>query len=121
MIKGLGNDLVEIERIRQSIQKHGSRFLDKVFTPKEQTYCLSYNDNAPRFAGRFSAKEAVVKALGTGFGKEVSFLDVEIINNELGKPVCTLSSSVMLRFEDPEILITITHSKEFAAAVALWQ
>src|SRR5271155_5534584 len=85
-ILGIGNDIIEVERIRKSIDTHGLRLLTRLFTTKEQDYCLKYKDPVPHFAGRFSAKEAVVKALGTGFGEHVSWLDIEILNDTLGKP-----------------------------------
>ncbi len=65
-ILGIGTDIIEIPRIQEAISKHGTRFLDRLFTEEEQRYCQGYADAIPRFAGRFAAKEAVVKALGTG-------------------------------------------------------
>lgn len=120
MTKGLGNDIIEIERIRQTIEKHGPRFYQKIFTEKELDYCLSHKDSAPILAGRFAAKEAIAKALGTGFGKSVSFLDIEISNDELGRPLVEFSDSINQDFNSPQVLITISHCKDYASAVALW-
>src|ERR1700733_14299483 len=99
-ILGIGNDILEIERIRQSIETHGKRFLSRFFTSQEQEYCLKYADAAPHFAGRFSGKEAIAKALGTGFGKHTSWLDIEILNDAQGKPIVHLSSSLKTKHAD---------------------
>jgi len=118
--QGLGNDIIEIERIRLSIDRHGQHFLNRLFTQREQDYCYKFKDPVPHFAGRFSAKEAVAKALGTGFGAEVAWHDIEILGNELGKPIVHLSESVKKRFNNPRILVSISHSTTHATAVALW-
>ena len=86
MIKGIGNDIIEIKRVRKAIKEHGQPFLDRVYTKKEQEYCLSQKDPYPRFAGRFAAKEAIVKALGWGFGKEISWKDIDIGADAKGNP-----------------------------------
>lgn len=119
-IKGIGNDIIEIERVAGSIERHGQHFLDRLFTAKEQVYCKKYKDPAPNFAGRFSAKEAIVKALGTGFGAQVQWHEIEILNDNLGKPLVKFSDSLKERFCNPTILISISHCKEYATAVALW-
>lgn len=93
-ILGIGNDIIEIERIRKSIDTYGLRLISRLFSTKEQDYCLKYKDPVPHFAGRFSAKEAVVKALGTGFGEHASWLDIEIINEASGKPCVHFSSTL---------------------------
>lgn len=120
MTKGVGIDLIEIDRIRQTIEKHGTHFYKKVFVEREIAYCLSHKDPAPPLAARFAAKEAIAKALGTGFGKTVSFLDIEITNDELGRPSVELSDSLNESFNFPQILVSMSHSKEFATAIAYW-
>jgi holo-[acyl-carrier protein] synthase len=119
-IQGLGNDIIEIERIRLSIERHGQHFLNRLFTQREQDYCYKFKDPVPHFAGRFSAKEAVAKALGTGFGADVSWHDIEILGNELGKPLVHLSDAAKKRFNNPRILVSISHSTTHATAVAIW-
>ncbi len=119
-MKGIGNDIVEIERIRLSIERHGHHFLDRLFTQKEQDYCLKYTDSAPHFAGRFAAKEAIVKALGTGFGSEVQWRDIAIHADTKGKPIVILSPSIKERFQNPTILVSISHSDEYATAIAVY-
>ena len=79
MIKGLGNDILEIDRIRRVIESHGSQFYKKIFNQRELEYCLAHKDVATFLAGRFAAKEAIAKAMGTGFGASLSFLDIEIL------------------------------------------
>lgn len=118
--QGLGNDIIEIERIRLSIERHGQHFLNRLFTQREQDYCYKFKDPVPHFAGRFSAKEAVAKALGTGFGADVSWHDIEILGNELGKPIVHLSDAAKKRFDNPRILVSISHSTSHATAVAIW-
>ncbi|MBI3508282.1 MAG: holo-ACP synthase [Chlamydiia bacterium] len=121
MTKGLGNDIIEIARMRISIDRHGLHFLNRLFTQREQDYCYKFQDPVPHFAGRFAAKEAIAKALGTGFGAEVSWHDLEILNDDLGKPMVFLSDRLMRRFQNPKILVAISHSVDYATAVALWE
>ena len=110
MIQGIGTDIIEIERIRESIEKYGSHFLDRLFTKKEQDYCKQHSNFATHFAGRFAAKEAISKALGTGFGKELSFLDLEILNEPSGKPIVQ---------KRPNIHVSISHCESYAVAMAI--
>ncbi|MCB1085059.1 MAG: holo-ACP synthase [Chlamydiia bacterium] len=120
MIKGVGNDIIEIDRIRKTIEKHGAHFYKKFFTEAELDYCLAHKDPALPVAGRFAAKEAIAKALGTGFGKSVSFLDLEIINDALGRPIVECSDSFNEHFSFPQLLVSISHCNTHASAVALW-
>lgn len=119
-ILGLGNDIIEIDRIRESIQRHGTHFLDKLFTEKEQAHCLQFKDSAPHFAGRFAAKEAIAKALGTGIGAELAWHDLEVLNDEHGKPVVHFSSTAQKKFKNPKMLVSISHCHSYATAVAIW-
>lgn len=119
-VHGLGNDIIEIERVQQGFEAHGQPFLDRLFTVKEQEYCQIHSDPFPRYAGRFAAKEAIVKALGCGFGAEAGWHDIEIIADAKGKPVVHLSEGLRKRFDEPKILVTISHCKDYAAAVAIW-
>jgi holo-[acyl-carrier protein] synthase len=86
MIVGSGIDLTEIGRIQQSIDRFGSRFLNRVFTPAEQAYCLRKRNSAESFAARFAAKEAAAKALGTGISQGVSWLEIEVVRERGGRP-----------------------------------
>lgn len=121
MIKGIGTDIIEVSRIEDIINKYGQKFLDKVFTEKEQAYCNMHSKNARNYAGRFAAKEAVVKALGIGLSEGLSWLDIEIINNEQGKPILALSSSFKQHFKNPVIHLSISHCHAYATATAIWE
>jgi holo-[acyl-carrier protein] synthase len=115
----LGNDIIEVERIGKAIRRYGQKFLDRLFTPGEQAYCLKHRDSDLRFAGRFAAKEAVAKALGTGFNASLSWLDIEIVNDSAGKPIAVLSERSRQTFGDPSLHVSISHCKLYATAVAL--
>ena len=119
-ILGLGNDIVEISRVRQSIERHGLHFLNRLFTHREQDYCYKFKDPVPHFAGRFAAKEAIAKALGTGFGGQLSWHDLEILNDENGKPEIVFSAEAEKRFNHPQLMVSISHATEHATAVAIW-
>jgi len=120
-IKGIGTDIVEIERLRSIIKRKGQPFLEKIFTESERKYCLKFKDTIIHYAARFCAKEAIAKALGTGFGKNLSFLDIEILNDEKGKPLVKLSKKAEKKFDYPDILISISHTKTLTTAFALFQ
>lgn len=119
MILGIGNDILEIERVHEAIATQGDRFIEKLFTKREQAYCSNYKDPVPHYAARFSAKEAIVKALGTGFGEMAAFHDIEIINDELGKPEVFFSDALNSRFKNPEVLLSISHCKSYVSTVAI--
>jgi holo-[acyl-carrier protein] synthase len=120
MIKGIGTDIIEIDRFKTLMERHPQRFLIRLFTEKEQEYCLKFKDQDRHFAGRFSAKEAVAKALGCGFGAKLSYLDISIENNIEGKPIVTLSKEAQQRFGHPRIEISLSHCVTFATATAIW-
>lgn len=115
-----GIDIVEIERIRDAVEKAGDGFLRRVFTDREIAYCQSKGKACmSSYAARFSAKEAVSKALGTGIARGVSFQDIEIRNDDLGKPQAVLSGEAEERFREiggKTMDISLTHSREYAAA-----
>ena len=110
-MKGVGNDIIEIDRIRKSIAQHQEHFLNRIFTEEEQNYCLKFSDSAIHFAGRFSAKEAIAKALGVGFGAHLSWLDIEILNDPNGKPTVKFSDRIQKTWKNPNILVSISHSE----------
>ncbi|MBA2369649.1 MAG: holo-ACP synthase [Candidatus Protochlamydia sp.] len=120
MILGIGNDIIEIKRIEHNIQRYQQRFLDRVFTPHEQGYCQKRKVPALHYAGRFAAKEAIVKALGTGFRNGLTWLDIEINNDALGKPFIKLSPKAEKVFDSPFLMISISHCSEYATAFAIW-
>lgn len=121
MIRGIGIDIIEVARIEANIHKYGQKFLDKVFTEEEQKYCQSFRQSSKNFAGRFAAKEAVVKALGTGLTGGLSWTDLAILNNEQGKPYLALTDTFKKHFKNPLIHISISHCQEYATATAIWE
>ncbi|NUN08563.1 MAG: holo-ACP synthase [Ignavibacteriaceae bacterium] len=122
MIFGLGIDIIEIERIRQSIEKFGDKFLEKVFTEGEITYCKSKADQYQHFAARFAAKEAVSKSLSDLWKSEYGWKHIEIINNEKGKPEAVLTGALGENaYQNLDIHISISHSHNYACCVAITQ
>jgi holo-[acyl-carrier protein] synthase len=119
MIYGIGTDIIEVSRIQQSIERYGPRFLDRVFTEEEQKYCSRYRESYRHYAGRFAAKEAAVKALGTGFSGGINWLDVAVTNDETGKPCIILSKSLSERFNNPTLHLSISHCNEYATAFVI--
>lgn len=110
-----GIDIIEIDRIAKAIDRYGDRFLNKVFTRTEVKYCRSKPRSAQHFAARFAAKEAVFKAIG---GTEnLWFNQIEILNHPSGQPQVRFIDSEHFKGED--FRISISHSKDFAAAVAI--
>lgn len=120
MIKGLGTDIIEIDRVRKSIERHGLHFLNRLFSQKEQDYCYKFKDPVPHFAGRFAAKEAIVKAFGTGIGAQASWLDLEILHDDHGKPLVHLTKEALSHFGKGQILLSISHCESYATATAIW-
>ncbi|MBF0445320.1 MAG: holo-ACP synthase [Magnetococcales bacterium] len=119
MIIGIGTDLVKIERLQKSIDRFGQRFIDKVFSPIEHDYCLNRSDIASCLAKRFAAKEAFVKALGTGMREGIWFRDVTISNNSYGSPSISLSGQAAKRLESIEpYLVHVSLSDEGGFAQA---
>ena len=120
-ILGIGTDIIEIDRIAMAIKRHGTHFLDRIFTDYERKYAQKYSSPEAVFAGRFAAKEAISKAFGTGITVEVGWKDIEIINGQKGEPIVKLSSSLQSKFPESEVLISISHCREYATAFAIWQ
>ena len=121
-----GIDLVDCPRIEQMIQRHGERFVKRVFTAAEQAYAEKNKNEVEKLAGRFAAKEAILKLIGTGWRGKIAWTDIEIINNPTGQPEVTLSGEVRKiadKLGIKHISISITHTANFAiaSAVALTQ
>ena len=120
MIVGIGNDIIEIERIEKAILKEG--FKNKVYTERELENIEKRGNRTETYAGIFSAKEAISKAIGTGV-REFSLIDLEILNDDLGKPYVVVSEKLdkILRNkkENYQIEISISHSKKYATAMAI--
>lgn len=119
-ILGIGIDIIEIDRIQTAIGKHGIRFLSRILTKREIQACNNAKEPHIYFAGRFASKEAVSKALGVGIGTGLSWQDLEIINNVSGKPSVLFSSRAQEVYSHPRVLISISHCKLYATAMAVW-
>lgn len=121
-VLGVGCDLAEVDRIRDAHTRNGQAFLDKVYTPAEQKYCLDKTNPYPSLAARWAAKEAVSKAFTTGIGADVGLLSVEISHGGNGNPVANLSGKALVllgRFGGKEVKLTLSHTKDLAMAVAV--
>jgi holo-[acyl-carrier protein] synthase len=117
-----GIDLVDCPRIEDMIQRHGERFINRVFTEKEQAYARANKNTIEKFAGRFAAKEAILKLLGTGWRGKIAWTDIEIVNNSAGQPDVTLTGEVKRLAEKlgvKQISVSITHTANFAIASAV--
>lgn len=121
MIKGIGTDIVEIDRIEKAMEREG--FLEKIFNRREIDYLKRRNMRPEYVAGRFASKEAIVKALGTGF-KGINTKDIEVERNALGKPIVVLKGNakkIASKCGDYKIHLSISHGRDNAIAYALWE
>jgi len=117
-----GIDLVDCPRIEEMIQRHGERFIKRVFTADEQAYAEANKNEVEKLAGRFAAKEAVLKLVGTGWRGKIAWTDIEIINNAAGQPEVTLGGEVRKiadKLGIKHISVSITHTANFAIASAV--
>lgn len=117
-----GIDLVDFPRIEKMIERHGERFVDRVFTPAEQAYARAHRNSAETYAGRFAAKEAILKLVGTGWRGKIAWTDIQVTNNPAGQPEVTLSGDVKEiaeRMKIKHVSISITHTASFAIASAV--
>jgi len=117
MIKGVGIDIIEIKRIKGVMEKFGERFFNRILTEKEIEYCKKFSKPELHFAGRFASKEAYSKSIGTGISKDFGWKDIEILNDERGKPY--IRHTVENRFSGYKFHISISHTDEYASAVVI--
>jgi holo-[acyl-carrier protein] synthase len=121
-IIGIGIDVVEVERIGSSMAEFGERFVTRIFTEAERSYCSAQRRPELHYAARFAAKEAVAKAFGTGIGKELGWLDMEIVRKESGEPALVLTGAGKAFAEAngiAEVKISLSHAQHYAAANAV--
>jgi holo-[acyl-carrier protein] synthase len=119
---GLGMDATEIPRVRAVLSRYGDRFLHRVFTDAEIDYCMRHRDPVPSLAARFAAKEAAMKALGTGRSRGVLWKDIEVVRQRGHAPQLRLTGGALRRFQTLNAggtLATISHSRELALAQVL--
>ena len=119
MIEGLGIDVVDVTRVEGVISRWGDRFLEKVFTETELRYARSKKNPLPHFAGRFAVKEAVAKALSTGWAGGFRWKDVEVQNDPSGKPSVLLHGALKELLRGNRILVSISHSDNTVVAFAV--
>lgn len=119
---GIGIDVVEVDRVKSSLEEFSERFLNRVFTKSEREYCQKQKMPELHLAARFAAKEAIAKAFGTGIGKEIGWLNMEILRKESGEPEVQLRGDARGYAKQrgvKQILVSLTHAKQYAAANAV--
>jgi holo-[acyl-carrier protein] synthase len=124
VIVGIGIDVAEVKRIRAVIESQGERFLRRVFTREEVAYCEKFKNKYERYAGRFAAKEAAMKALGTGWSRGVRWVDVEVVRARGGRPILELKGEarkVADRLGVKNIALSMTHTVEQAIAQVIFE
>ena len=124
MILGTGIDICEVKRIRDSIARFGDHFLRRVFTEQEIRYCQSKKNSSERFAARFAAKEAAMKALGTGWSRGVRWTDIEVGHALGGRPTLRLhgrSSQIAEQLGVKNISLSVTHAEQTAMAMVIFE
>jgi holo-[acyl-carrier protein] synthase len=124
MVKGIGVDTIELHRIGRVLDTYGGRFLERIYAPEERDYALRYADPVPRLAARFAAKEACMKALGTGWNHGVRWRDIVVVNAPTGKPEMELRGRAR-EFADRQgverISLSITHNRETAMVIVIFE
>jgi holo-[acyl-carrier protein] synthase len=124
VIVGLGADIAEVDRIEAAIARHGRAFLERVFTPQEIAYCERHRARGERYAARFAAKEATMKALGTGWSRGVRWVDIEVTREASGRPTIELRGAARQHAERmgvSRILVSLTHSGNIAFAEVIFE
>jgi holo-[acyl-carrier protein] synthase len=124
LIIGLGVDIAEVPRIKAAIERRGQPFLRRVYTSKEIAYCESFKNKFERYAGRFAAKEASMKALGTGWRAGVRWVDFEVLREQSGRPVLALTgeaAKIAAALGVRRISLSITHTESQALAQVIFE
>ena len=124
MIVGMGVDIAEVDRIQTAIERHGEPFLRRVFTNAERGYCEQFKNKYERYAGRFAAKEAAMKALGTGWRRGVRWVDFEVVREANGRPSIALdgvAKEIAAKLGVKRISLSITHTATQALAQVIFE
>ncbi|KPL02073.1 MAG: hypothetical protein AMJ73_09255 [candidate division Zixibacteria bacterium SM1_73] len=119
MVNSLGIDIVEVKRVKNLMERWGDRFLHRVFTPWEIAYCMGKGSPEQSLAARFAAKEAILKAVGTGLSQGIRWTSMEIVNDRNGRPSVKLGKRIQDKIKDKKILISMSHTKKYAVAQAI--
>jgi len=120
----MGIDIAEVDRIKAAIERHGEAFLRRVYTQREREYCQKFKNKYERFAGRFAAKEATMKALGTGWSRGVRWVDVEVVRQSGGRPTIALygeAAKVSSALGVERVALSITHTSTQAFAQVIFE
>jgi holo-[acyl-carrier protein] synthase len=115
MLKGVGIDIIDIKRVKRIMEQFGDRFFEKILTEKEIAYCKSFSKPDLHFAGRFAAKESYSKSIGTGISKDFAWRDIEVLNDERGKPY--IHHTKENEYSQLIFNVSISHTDEYACAV----
>jgi holo-[acyl-carrier protein] synthase len=124
LIIGLGVDIAEVPRIKAAIERRGELFLRRVFTPDEIEYCERFKNKFERYAGRFAAKEAAMKALGTGWRRGIRWVDFEVVRQQSGRPTIALAgeaAKIAATLRVKRISLSITHTEAQALAQVIFE
>jgi len=114
---GIGTDIIEVSRIKNSIEKYGKRFLDRIYTQTEIKYCESFKGTKYlHYAARFAAKESFSKAIGTGITRGFKFKEIGIVNKKNGKPMIDLSGSLKEKYGAYHCYVSLSHTEDNALA-----
>ena len=124
MIIGMGVDIAEVERIQSAIERYGDTFRRRIYTPAERDYCEQFKNKYERYAGRFAAKEAAMKALGTGWRRGVRWVDFEVVREAGGRPTIALDGAakeIATQLGVKRISLSITHTSSQALAQVIFE
>ena len=121
MVKGIGVDILEIERMRRSVEQFGEKILSRIFTDNEIGYCREKFNMYQHLAARFAAKEALSKALSTGLRGEFGWKDIEITNDELGKPDFMLHGLLRDKLRGHSVMLSLSHSQTHVVAMVVME
>jgi holo-[acyl-carrier protein] synthase len=119
MTFGIGIDIVEVARIRNSFVRFGPRFQQRIFTAAETGFCETLADKFPSYAARFAAKEAFSKALGTGLRGAISWREIQVNDNERSRPTITVTGRAAAFLGQRRVHLSLSHTQGYAAAVAV--
>ncbi len=123
-IVGVGIDIVDVARIRDMVETYGERFLRRVFSDDELAYCMRFSEPFPHLAARWAAKEAVAKALGTGFSQGVTWKSICVIHAPNGEPLALLTGTAQklaASLKVKKIWLSLSHTRDYAAATAVME
>ncbi len=124
LIVGMGVDIAEVERIQGAIERHGEVFLRRVYTTREREYCERFKNKYERYAGRFAAKEAAMKALGTGWRRGVKWVDLEVVRETSGRPTLAITgeaAKIAQQLGVKSVALSITHTESQALAQVIFE